>query len=106
MSNNDSNNEKINAEGYELFKRNVLEQLPNPYFCQKEEEKQFLGLKLEYPEASKYENTGMGTAICLDSTARMILAYRMIQNSKNCAYIVESILMHSLNMEAEEVIET
>jgi hypothetical protein len=101
MSNIDK--EKIDAEGYENFKKNVLEQLPNPYFCQKEEEKYFLGLKLEYPGVTKYVNTGMGTAICLDNNARMNLAYRMMEDSRAFAYIVECVMKDSFNAEVEGV---
>ena len=101
----ESNNqvEVKETAGYKRFRENVLEEEPNPYFCQEEEKGFFEEFKKDFPDATFHENTVIGTAVCKDKTARFVLGYEMLGASKAYAYLSGSLLLDTMEAETEGI---
>lgn len=93
---------KESAE-YKKFKEKVLDEEPNPYFCQEEEKRFFEEFKKDFPDATFHENTVIGTAVCKDKTARFVLGYEMLGASKAYAYLSGSLLLDTMEAETEGI---
>jgi len=74
-------------EKYEEIRNDILNEYPNPYFYLDKAGDILDKLKKDFPNMTIQTDTRLGSAICIDDTVRMMMAYKLLCTSRLFLYV-------------------